>query len=458
MAQYPRTGSVRVVENGESVREGDDHVVRLQHEISVTASLLEEYCFAMPQDVGYDLMTIVGAVKYADRAFTRHHGQGWSRSLKVQVPVFDKALWQRADVTEALEGCLTFLTGDKWKFACTQRRKKPPSHGHLAGLTHGTSHAFIPYSHGLDSYAQLKLLEEREENTTPVCVFTSNTGRDKTWKALCRDKPRGDVKPIPIPIIVPKIPHPEPTFRTRPFLYYSMAAYGAILAGSHRVIIPENAQGSLGGSLITMGYECKHRSCHPAFTQKLRVFLEKVTGARVQFEHPELFRTKAEVLADLARRRDDTDEWLLEHWSCSHDQRHSSFDHKHVHCGVCGNCLLRRMSVDAIHINDPTEYLFSDLSKTTIEESAVKTVKAIQSFMDIAGNGIRSMQRLADLADTPERATIWAEVAAIAKAMDGTAGDIHSQLMRMLNRHKSEWSTFVEKCGRDSWVSRIAKE
>lgn len=458
MDNHERIASLRVVESGTSSHTDSAHAVRLGHEIQVSAGLLEEYCFAYPCDVGYDLMTLVGAVKYADRAFTRHHGIGWGRQLKVQVPVLDYDRWHDKELIAVLQECLGYLTGDEWRFTFTHRKKKPKPLSSTAPLEHTQRHIFIPYSHGVDSYAQLRLLSKRDKDVVPVCVFTSSTGLEKTWRELCRTKTKGGVKPIPVPVSVPRFRHPEPTFRTRPFLYYSLTAYGALLAKSHRVLIPENGQGSLGGSLVTMGSEAKHRSCHPAFTQRLSNLLEKITDQRIEFDHPELFRTKGEVMAEFAKM-ESSSSWLIEHSSCSYDQRYSSIDGRQVHCGVCGNCLLRRVSVQSANLFDPTEYLFPDLSQPFIQKSGHPDakIKAMKAFADIAGNGIRSMQRLADLADSPSHSAIWTEVAAISRAMNEDSNNIHQNMMRMLSTHKHEWFAFLERCGNDSWVSEIAR-
>lgn len=457
MDDHARIASLRVLESGTLVQTGTDHSVRLGHEIQVSAALLEEYCFAQPDSIGYDLMTLVGAVKYADRAFTRLHGSGWSRLLKIQIPMLDVERWRDRALISALEECLGYLTGDEWRFTFTRRKKKPKALTTLAPLRHSQPHVFIPYSHGLDSYAQLRLLPERETEVVPVCVFTSSTGMEKTWKELCRGQVKAGVKPIPVPVSVRMLLHPEPTFRVRPFLYYTLTAYGALLAGTKSVLIPENGQGSLGGSLVTMGNEAKHRSCHPAFTKRLGDFLAVATGQRITFQHPELFRTKGEVMADV-KRIESSDAWFRAHSSCSHDQRHSSIEGRQVHCGVCGNCLLRRVSARAAGISDDTEYLFPDLSQPTIQASMhVKgKVRAMKAFSDVAGNGIRSMQRLADLADCPDSSVIWTEVAAIAHARGEDAKNVHPSMMRMLAVHKQEWAAFLGACGAHSWVSEIA--
>lgn len=455
---HERVASLRIIESGTPTQIGNAHTVRLGREIQVSTNLLAEFCFAYPDDVGYDLMSLVGAVKYADRAFTRHHGIGWGRRINIQVPVLDYERWRSKELTVILEECLGYLTGDGWRFTFTRRKKKPAVLSSIAPLEHTQQHIFIPYSHGLDSYAQLRLLSTRDPDVVPVCVFTSSSGMERTWKELCRTKVKGGVKPIPVPVNVSRFLHPEPTFRTRPFLYYMLSAYGAFLAKSNLVLIPENGQGSLGGSLVTMGNEAKHRSCHPAFTRRLTQLLQKITEREIEFDHPELYRTKGEVMADLAQI-ESSSSWFADHSSCSHDQRHSNIGGSQVHCGVCGNCILRRVSAQAANMADSTEYLFPDLSQPTIHKSVHPDakVRAMKAFADVAGNGIRSMQRLSDLASDPNHSAIWTEVAAISQATDGDATEVHQNMIRMLTTHRNEWSAFIDRCGNDSWVSEIAR-
>lgn len=459
MSHYSRTVSLRVVESGGVVQAGNAHVVRLGDQICVSPGLLEEYCFANPEDIGYDLMALVGAVKYADRAFTRHHRLGWGRQIKIQLPMFELDRWKDPDLIRLLQDCLGFLTGDEWHFRFTRRRTRPEEVKPGALLEHSQQHVFIPYSHGLDSYSQLKLLSERDQNAVPICVFTSSSGSGDSWKAFCRKEKKKEIKTIPVPVKVSKLLHQEPSFRTRPFLYYSLTAYGAYLAKSNKVLIPENGQGSLGGSLVTMGSEAKHRSCHPAFTKRLSNLLSKIIDKSIEFAHPEIFRTKGEVIAEVAKK-EETTSWFVEHLSCSHDQRHSHIEGKRVHCGICGNCLLRRVSASAAKLMDETKYLFSDLTQPTVEQSAhasAGNLKAIKAFEDVAGNGIRSMQRLADLADDESHPSIWTEAASVAEAMNMSVQDVHRNIMRLLEAHKQEWSAFLNECGPQSWVSEIAR-
>jgi hypothetical protein len=271
---------------------------------------------------------------------------------------------------------------------------------------------------------------------------------------------RGGIKAIQVPVFVDEPHHAEPTFRSRPFTYYLLTAYGALLNGTYRVLIPENGQGSLGGSLVPLGDEVQHRSCHPGFTTRLSQLLEKLENKRVSFEHPALFETKGQVMSALVAIEASSDTWLYEHWSCSHDQRHANHDGIRVHCGACGNCILRRASARTASINDVTKYKFSNLTAGSFENAVLEggaVPLAIKSFRDLAGNSMRSMQRMAELADEPDCTEIWSEAASIAQHMGKNVQTIHGQLLDLLKEHQKEWNGFLAECGAHSWIVQMAR-
>lgn len=461
LAAYPVEGSVRVVEDGASTCEGNTHVICLGDQIRIDTKLLDEYCFSSPTDLTYDLMSIIGAVKYADRSIRRRHSDGWGRTISIEVPVLQRSLWSDKETASLLEDCLDYLTGDEWHFSFKRRKKRPQYFGQKhAPLVASAPHVFVPYSNGLDSYAQVRLLEQSEPDTEVVCVFTDSKPNSKSWREFCRSRARGGIKPIQVPVVINEPHHSEPTFRSRPFTYYLLSAYGALLTGTNRVLIPENGQGSLGGSLVPLGDEAPHRSCHPGFTTRLRLLLEKLTGRSVVFEHPAFFKTKGQVMAELAVIDPNCNDWLLEHWSCSHDQRHANHDGCRVHCGACGNCILRRVSAKSAGIDDKTKYKFFDVSVGALEHAVLgggTVPREIKSFRDLAGNSIRSMQRLAELADTPDSGEIWSEAAGLARYMGLDTKTTHGQLMGLLKEHQTEWSGFLAGCGNRSWIVQMAR-
>ncbi|MET3916834.1 hypothetical protein ABID97_003616 [Variovorax sp. OAS795] len=461
LPRFSKHGALRLVERVDQADGPAARTLVVDEEIGINTRLLQDYCFTPPTPFTYDLMTVVAAVRCADRQFTRSMSEGWSRRLTLEVPVFDTTLWRQSKTKALLAQTLSYLTGDEWVFEFRARRRKfrMPHDGYLA-LTPNPSTRFIPYSHGLDSFAQLRLLQHADREVELVCVYADARQMSGGWHKFRQQSRHDHVRALRVPLKIDDPHHAECTFRTRPFVYYTLSAYGAITAGSSEVVIPENGQGSIGGSLVPLGSEAPHRSCHPGFTSRLAKLLEHLTGSTVRFLHPGLFTTKGDVLGKLNEIAPDAENWMLEHWSCSHDQRNSSDGVKRIHCGVCGNCILRRSAAMAAGIEDPTPYLYENLTAFDMKEALRTNVaqpRGYKAFEDLASNGIRSMQRLADLASTPDALSVWAEAANIAAAQSRPVSEVRTELNQFLARHTLQWQSFLEQCGVDSWPAAMAR-
>jgi hypothetical protein len=433
------------------------HLVRaLSARTSFETKHLHEYCFREPTPLSHDIASLLGAVRLADRAFTRHHSRAWGRSLKLELPVYEMKLWRSNAVTETLAECLQYLTGDQWSFNFVKRRRKPAPVGQAHVVSSpDTPRVFVPFSHGLDSHAQSVLLNARETlEVVPVNINSSR--RSGSWRDLGR---RGRQHTVSVSSQVDEPHRTEPSFRTRPFIYDMMAAYGAAMSGASRVLVPENGQGSLGGSLVPLGNEAPHRSCHPGFTSRLAHFVHALTGHSVVFEHPALFSTKGDVLRELAKLHPKSDEWLAAHPSCSYDSRHAHKGGHKVHCGLCGNCMLRRLSLHAAGIVDSTPYRAVSLRVSALvdsfEDGHVPT--EIAAYRDVAHNSTRSMQRLADLAHVPNDARVWAEIDGLATYLARPIQLVQENMFSLLHQHRREWNAFLQHCGESSWVFRLAR-
>ena len=425
----------------------------------IDASHLERYCFTSHDEVLEDLTAVISAVRSVDRSVVRQHTTGWARDLAISAPVSDLRLWRSPEVNRALADTLGFLTGDRWSFSFSYRkpRKGDPCQGHLVQLPE-QSRVFMPYSNGLDSFAIAK--ELRAESASLELVLVNVRAKDKPtrWDDLGRKKnAKVDFHTVEVAAFADEPHRAELTFRSRPFLYDLLAGYGAAIAQPARIVIPENGQGSLGGSLVPLGAEAPHRSCHPGFTSRLANLIRLLTKTDVKFDHPALFLTKGQVLAGLARRDTNIAQWLATHRSCSYDARHSSSDKKAMHCGVCGNCVLRRMSLQWAGVTDSTEYRARDLRATTFDRSFPAGVPhAVSANRDIALNSIRSMQRLADLAAQPRAVRVEAEIAALTRGLNEPIKNVREKMEAFLIQHRKEWEPFVESCGRKSWVADFA--
>ncbi len=423
----------------------------------IDASHLQRYCFNSQEEVFQDLTSVISAVRTADRSAVRHYTKGWSRDLAISAPVSDLKLWRSPEVTRALAETLGFLTADRWSFAFTYRkpRKGEPRQDHLVEPPQQLR-VFMPFSNGLDSFAIAK--ELRAESAPPELVLVNVRAKDKPkeWSNLARNK-QLEFYTVEVAAYATEPHRAELTFRSRPFLYDLLAGYAAAIAQPARVVIPENGQGSLGGSLVRLGAEAPHRSCHPGFTSRLANLIRLLTKSEVKFDHPALFLTKGQVLASLAKRETNVAHWLATHRSCSYDARHSSSGRKSMHCGLCGNCILRRVSLQWAGVADSTEYRAQNLRETTFEKSFPAGVPhAVNANRDLALNSIRSMQRLADLATQPHAVRVQAEVAALTRGLNEPIKNVRDKMEAFLIQHRKEWDVFVESCGRKSWVADFA--
>ena len=94
-----------------------------------------------------------------------------------------------------------------------------------------------------------------------------------------------------------------------------------------------------------------------------------------------------------------------------------------VDCGVCGNCLPRRMSLFTAGIPDVTAYKVVDLH---------------------AGS-------------QPQSGRILAEIEGLARYHKRSHQEVRKNLMELLNQHSHEWAQFLAFCGERSWVAQLAR-
>lgn len=424
----------------------------------IDASHLERYCFRAEDEHLQDLQDLLAAVRIADRSNMRHLArQGWSRSLEVQVKVEKPDFWRRPELAGALVDALDYLTGDKWTFKFSKRKRtRSSSQVHLV-MPPNQTRVFMPFSNGLDSAAIAHELQAQDSSLELVLVNVKAKEKPTEWSNLGRVNGR-PFKTLQVTVFSPDPHHAEPTFRSRPFLFDLLAGYGAGTAQPAYVVIPENGQGSLGGSLVPLGCEAPHRSCHPAFTAKLSKVIALMTGAAVRYEHPALFRTKGQVLKDLYSRSSAPAQAWLAHRSCSYDARHSSQEGRAMHCGACGNCLLRRVSLLWAGVQDSTPYRAQNLhARSLLEAFGEHPPKRLRALEDLALNSVRSMHRMANLADDVSGLRVQAEVAALGRGLSLPHKEVSDKMETFLNQHQTEWYQFLDYCGPNSWVAQLTR-
>jgi 7-cyano-7-deazaguanine synthase in queuosine biosynthesis len=308
----------------------------------------------------------------------------------------------------------------------------------------------------LDSFAQSQLLKLDGSSATPIrlTAWNRSLAGNRDW-ILEADGTRH--RRVSVPIKVAANTHAEQTFRTRSFIFCVLAGLASYLAEAESVIIPEAGQGSLGPSIVPLGAESPHRGSHPGFTRRMAEFFAAFWKKEIRILHPQLWRTKGEVLALLKTNR------LLNGWdatrSCSRDQRVIRTErHVLLQCGICSGCLLRRLSVTAAALSEPADgYLWSDLGAKSLDEALCADARrnTTANDYDIAVHSVLAMEELARKAGQP------AEDPALQSTIFDAYGNNSSerangmiQLTRLLSAHGSEWATFTRKFASASWLNQ----
>lgn len=358
-----------------------------------------------------DLIRIASYVLAADQAVKRGEedtvdlGDRWRRDFKFVVGVEDTATWNNDDLRQTLESTLSFLSDDFYTFEFVPQRESEPEQLNFGAIQ---DEPFLPvegfssvqlFSGGMDSFtgAAEELLRHGRD-----IILVSHRSASKTWK-LQRDL-IGDLRArapgrrlMHVAVEMTKQDdrlRRERTQRSRSFLYAALAGTVAKLVGIDAIRFYEN--GIIGMNLPILPQVVggrATRTTHPEVLRGFQKILSLLNEAPLKVENPFEFLTRVEVIQRLhAAGAVD----LLSHTvSCAHVHKSSTM---HPHCGVCSQCVDRRVSalaaghadhdpaegyaVDILlgkHPSDPTRRLV-DIERTMV----VGYVEAADRYRDIA--------------------------------------------------------------------------
>lgn len=406
---------------------------------NIRADVLQDFSAELLTDAEQDLVVLAGAVAYADRVICRQRSKGWARSIRLSVPVLAGRTWKQSAVLRSLTDTLDYLTGDHWEFDFTSGGKSLTIPQSSLDFTRG-NYVVVPFSEGLDSYLQWQLLLKEEPAANVLRVHTKSraSSNSRNSRIDLAGDPKG--QRLSMPVSLSTKDHPEPTYRTRTFLFYVIAALAAHKVGSTRVVIGENGVGALGPSMVPFGDECPHRTTHPAFTRRLAGFLNHALGGQIVFEHPQQYRTKGQVL----RRATDlgVTGWQ-ETRSCTRGGRNKLLK---LPCGLCGGCLLRRTAIQAAGQPEET-YFWNDLSHASLDACRSKSNgrPSTPTDADIARHGISGMSAFAALGEDAKspafEKTAWELVRRIGPDLASAA----TEIAELARTHAREWRDFRER-------------
>ena len=323
-----------------------------------------------------DLIRLASYVLVADQAVTRGGedtldlGKRWRRDFKFVVGVEDLDAWDRDEMRQVLESTLHTLTDDFFSFEFVPQLDSEPEQLNFGAVG---DDPFLPlegfesvqlFSGGMDSFTGAA--EEILGNDRDV-ILVSHRSASKTWKLqrnLIDDlRQRAPSRRI-LHVAVNMAKHVkelrrERTQRSRSFLYAALAGTVANLVGLDAIRFYEN--GIVGMNLPVLPQVIGTRATRTTHPEVLRGFakiLSLLSPQPMRVENPFEFLSRAEV----AGRLNDAGaiDLLSKTVSCAHVHKSSTM---HPHCGVCSQCVDRRLSMLAAGFaeHDPAEAYAVDI-------------------------------------------------------------------------------------------------
>jgi len=345
---------------------------RLGHGIGHALSDLKDLNLE-PSEVAIDLMIVAAHVHAADTRISRttESQDGWSREIRLVVPVSDPTLWYRA--SGILKRALDFLTGDRWQFGF---RARPEEHQAIAKprpqpLIPVSFDSVNLFSGGLDSL--IGAIDSLYENGSPLLVSHAGEGavsksQEECFDALKAAFPKSTFDRLRIWMafgdgLVDGVDS-ESSTRGRSFLFFSLGvAAGVSLRKAFTLNVPENGFIALNVPLDTLRLGAlSTRTTHPFYMARWNELLSAL-GIDGELVNPYWDKTKGEMVAQCA----DGDLFkriASDSLSCSSPAKARWKGEPQGHCGYCLPCLIRRASLFGA---DPTEYGLQDLKARTLD-------------------------------------------------------------------------------------------
>lgn len=338
-----------------------------------------------PTTRAWDFLSIALGVLAADDGVRRASSpDGWTREIDLSVAVVEPDFW--TGQSRALEGLLSFLTGDRWSLQFIGGGALPPA----APANHEELDADCAclLSGGVDSLAgAIKLVHEGHR---PLVVSQVARG-DKEHQVDFAAGIGGGLPSFQANHLIKPADERETSQRGRSIIFI---AYGILAATSlvrHRngdrvtLYIPENGFISINAPLTPLRLgSLSTRTTHPVYLRRLQKVLD-AADLRVDLENPFALMTKGEVLANCPDQN-TLKRFVFESTSCGRFAR-TAFKH----CGRCVPCLVRRSAFLYWGEADNTKkgYKYDDLSIASDDRLYFEDVRSVGMAIEaVRRNGL----------------------------------------------------------------------
>ena len=188
-------------------------------------------------------------------------------------------------------------------------------------------------------------------------------------------------------------------------------------------------------------------------------FIKTLLGIDLTYEQPRLWHTKGQTIAAFLAKPGIKPQQVIDTRSCWQQRFNVRVGGEVRQCGVCAACLLRRMSLHAAGVVEPSEkYAIGDLQASRFSDAVPKqnSFRTTNTLYDYGYMGARHLQQLADLASAPD-ATLKPHAFQIAEAIGSSVDDVTRQVRDMLLQHSKEWAAFEQHQGENSFLQLWTK-
>ena len=327
-----------------------------------------------PSEIGVDVLILAAHVHAADTRISRTNDSqdGWTRELRLAVPVSDPERWTAAAAT--FVRMLNFLTGDRWSLEFRRRSSRfasvvPKRPRQLIGPPFDDLALF---SGGLDSL--IGAIDALEAARTPLFISHAGEGATSEAQTTIFDALKAHYRGRAFDRLRLWMAFPdgfvpestgENTTRGRSFLFFALGVFaGSGFKEPFTLKVPENGLIAVNVPLdpLRLG-ALSTRTTHPFYIARWNDALG-LLGVNVRIENPYWDKTKGEMVAACANGallRQLTPSSL----SCASPTKGRWQGLGTQHCGYCLPCLIRRAALvtglrpDA----DPTSYTVDDLTR-----------------------------------------------------------------------------------------------
>ena len=334
-------------------------VVRLRAENGADLGQLDvEYSrllpLGRPGPLALDLLLLASAVYAIDKLVARSTaGDGWTRDFELRVPASDPGRWSGA--ANAINECLSFLTGDRWtvEFSELRSRLARPGGRRRRGVRRPAGESVCLFSGGLDSLVgTIDHLEEHGDER--VLLIGHHDGQMpgplSDQRALLPLLMRA--YPDRVSAVLPRVGHSgtaqELTLRGRSLVFVALGVFAAAAQGEGTpVLIPENGTIALNPPLTPARRgSCSTRTAHPHYLDLLRRVLSTI-GLDHPLSNPLAQKTKGEVVVG-CRNRELVHSLAQLTVSCAKRGHTRNWPNRTAgSCGCCMPCIYRRAALHA---------------------------------------------------------------------------------------------------------------